>query len=154
MLKQAGVTNITIVPYKSGSQGVTAVMANTVSATSEASIVVLPQIRAGKLKAIATTYETPISAAPEIPTTKQAGYPDVRIGHWAGLFAPRGTPQAIIERMNSELLAVVNSKDFHDKLVPSGIEPAPYTLPEYTAFIAAERERLGRVAKIAGMQAD
>jgi tripartite-type tricarboxylate transporter receptor subunit TctC len=130
------------------------VMANTVSATSEASIVVLPQIRAGKLKAIATTYETPISAAPEIPTTKQAGYPNVRIGHWAGLFAPRGTPQAIVERMNSELLAVVNSKDFHDKLVPSGIEPAPYTLAEYTAFIAAERERLGRVAKIAGMQAD
>jgi len=154
MLKQDGVTNITIVPYKSGSQGVTAVMANTVSATSEASIVVLPQIRAGKLKAIATTYETHISAAPEIPTTKEAGYPNVRIGHWAGLFAPRGTPTAIIERMNAELLAVVNGKDFHDKLVPSGIEPAPYTLPEYTAFIAAERERLGRVAKFAGMQAD
>ncbi len=154
MLKEAGMNNITIVPYKSGNEGVTAVMSGNVSATSEASIVVLPQIRAGKLKAIATTYETRITAAPEIPTTTEAGFPGVKIGHWAGLFAPKGTPQAILERMNAELLAVVKSKEFADKLVPSGIEPAPYTLAGYVAFINAERDRLGRVAHNARMQAD
>jgi tripartite-type tricarboxylate transporter receptor subunit TctC len=153
MLKEAGATNINIIPYKSGSEGVTAVMSNNVSATSEASIVVLPQIRAGKLKAIATTYEK-ITAAPEIPTAKESGYPGVQIGHWAGLFAPKGTPQAILEKMNAELLAVVKSKEFQEKLVPSGIEPAPFTLPGYVAFIAAERERLGPLAKRAKMQAD
>jgi tripartite-type tricarboxylate transporter receptor subunit TctC len=153
MLKEAGATNINIIPYKSGSEGVTAVISNNVSATSEASIVVLPQIRAGKLKAIATTYEK-ITAAPEIPTAKESGYPGVQIGHWAGLFAPKGTPQAIVEKMNAELLAVVRSKEFHEKLVPSGIEPAPFTLPGYAAFISAERERLGPLAKRAKMQAD
>ena len=154
MLKEAGVTNINIVPYKSGSEGVTAVIANNVPATSEASIVVLPQIKAGKLKAIATTYDTRITAYKEIPTTKESGYPGVKIGHWAGLFAPKDTPKPILERMSSELLAVVKSKEFQDKLVPQGIEPAPYTLPAYLAFINAERDRLGKIVRNAKMQAD
>jgi tripartite-type tricarboxylate transporter receptor subunit TctC len=153
MLKEAGVTNLNVIPYKSGSEGVTAVISNNVDATSEASIVVLPQIKAGKLKAIATTYDK-ITAAPEIATTKDTGFPGVRIGHWAGLFAPRGTPQPILDRMNAEILAVVKSKEFSDKLVPSGIEPQPLTLPQYVAFIGAERARLGVIAKRAKMQAD
>lgn len=153
MLKQAGVSNLNIVPYKSGNEGVTAVIANHVAATSEASIVVLPQIKAGKLKAIATTYDTRITAYRDIPTTKEAGFPGVKIGHWAGLFAPRATPQPIMERMSAELLAVVKSKEFQDKLVPQGIEPAPYSLAGYHAFINAERDRLGKIAKAAKMQA-
>jgi tripartite-type tricarboxylate transporter receptor subunit TctC len=95
-----------------------------------------------------------MTAAPDIPTATEEGFPGVKIGHWAGLFAPKGTPQAIVEKMNGELLAVVKSKEFADKLVPSGIEPAPYTLPAYMAFINAERDRLGRVARQAKMQAD
>jgi len=154
MLKEAGLNNVTIVPYKSGSEGVTAVISGNVSVTSEASIVVLPQIKAGKLKAIANTYEKRMGAAPDIPTAIEQGFPGVKIGHWAGLFAPRGTPQPIIEKMNEELLAVVKGKEFADKLVPSGIEPAPYTLPAYIAFINAERERLSKVAQKAKMQAD
>jgi tripartite-type tricarboxylate transporter receptor subunit TctC len=154
MLKEAGVNNLVIVPYKSGSEGVTAVLSNNVSATSEASIVVIPQIKAGKLKAIATTYEKRITSYPSIPTAIEQGYPMVNIGHWAGLFAPAGTPAPILERMNAELLAVVKSKEFADKMVPSGIEPAPYGLQDYVKFIASERERLGRLAKKAGMTAD
>src|SRR5258706_50741 len=154
MLKQAGVTNLNVIPYKSGSEGVTAVISNNVAATSEASIVVLEQVKAGRLKAIATTYDTRITAYPNIPTTKEQGFPGVKIGHWAGLFAPKGTPQPILERMSAELLAVVKSKEFHDKLVPQGIEPAPYSLAGYLAFINAERDRLGKIAKAAKMQAD
>jgi tripartite-type tricarboxylate transporter receptor subunit TctC len=154
MLREAGVPDINIIPYKSGNEGVTAVMAGNVQATSEASIVVIPQIQAGKLKALATTYETRITAAPDIPTTQEAGFPGVRIGHWAGLYAPRGTPQAIVARMNAELLAAVKSKEFHGRLVPSGIEPAPYSLDGYVAFITAERDRLGRIARRADMQVE
>jgi tripartite-type tricarboxylate transporter receptor subunit TctC len=154
MLKEAGVTNINIIPYKSGSEGVTAVISNNVAGTSEASIVVIPQIKGGKLKAIGTTYDTRITSYKEIPTTKEQGFPGVKIGHWAGLFAPKGTPQPILDRMNAELLAVVKSKEFQDKMIPQGIEPAPYTLPAYTAFLNAERERLGKIAKSAKMTAD
>ena len=154
MLKEAGVTNLKIIPYKSGSEGVTAVISNTVAGTSEASIVVIPQIKAGKLRAIGTTYDTRITSYKDIPTTKEQGFPGVKIGHWAGLFAPKDTPQPIVERMNAELLAVVKSKEFQDKLIPQGIEPAPYSLSAYRAFLNAERERLGKIVKAAKMQAD
>ena len=154
MLKEAGVPNLVIVPFKSGSESVTAVLQGTVAATSEASIVVLPFIKDGKLKAIATTYEKRITSYPSIPTAIEQGFPGVRIGHWAGLFAPAGTPQDILQKMNEALLAAVKSKDFADKLVPSGIEPAPYTLKEFVAFVNGERERLGRIAKAAGMKPD
>lgn len=154
MLKEAGLDDITVVPYKSGNEGVTAVVSGNVSATSEASIVVLPQIKGGKLKAIASTYEKRMAAAPNIPTATEEGYPGVKISHWAGLFAPRGTPQPVLEKMNATLLEAVKSKEFAEKLQPSGIEPAPYTLAGYIAFINAERERLSKIAKKANMQAD
>ena len=153
MLRESGV-NITIVPYKSGSEGMTAVLANNVHATSEASIVVLPQVKAGKLKAIATTYSKRISAYDSLPTAQEQGFPGVLIGHWAGLFAPKGTPPAILERMSKELEAAVKSAEFRDKMVPSGIEPEPGTTAAFVAFIAAERERLSKLARKANMKAD
>jgi tripartite-type tricarboxylate transporter receptor subunit TctC len=154
MLKEATGATFVIVPYKSGSEGVVAVMSNNVAATSEASIVILPQVKAGKLKAIATTYQTRISAYPSLPTTAEEGYPSVRIGHWAGLFAPKGTPQPIIDRMNAALQAALQTRELRDQLVPSGIEPAPGTTASFVAFIQGEHERLGRVAKAAKMTAD
>jgi tripartite-type tricarboxylate transporter receptor subunit TctC len=154
MLKEAGVTNIRIIPYKSGSEAVTAVISNNVAGTSEASVVAIPHIKAGKLRAIATTYDTRITSFKEVPTTKEQGFPGVKIGHWAGLFAPKGTPSAILDRMTAELLAVVKSKDFQDKLIPQGIEPAPYSLSAYSAFLNAERDRLGKIARAANMKAD
>jgi tripartite-type tricarboxylate transporter receptor subunit TctC len=153
MLREAGV-NITIIPYKSGAEGVTAVIANNVPATSEASIIVLPQVKGGKLKAIATTYAKRISSYDALPTAKEQGFPGINIGHWAGLFAPKGTPPAIVERMSKELEAAVRSAEFRDKMIPSGIEPEPGTTANFVAFIAAERERLGKLAKQANMQAD
>jgi len=153
MLRDAGM-NITIIPYKSGSEGMTAVLSNNVHATSEASIVVLPQVKAGKLKAIATTYSKRISSYDALPTAQEQGFAGVLIGHWAGLFAPKGTPPAIIERMSKELEAAVRSADFRDKMLPSGIEPEPGTTASFIAFINAERERLRTLAKKANMQAD
>jgi len=153
MLREAGVA-INIVPYKSGAEGMTAVIANNVAATSEASIIVLPQVKGGKLKAIATTYTKRITAYDSLPTAKEQGFPGVEIGHWAGLFAPKGTPPAMVERMSKELEAAVKSAEFRDKMVPSGIEPEPGTTADFVKFINAERDRLGKLAKKANMQAD
>jgi len=153
MLRETGV-DIVIVPYKSGSEGVTAVLSNNVPATSEASIVVLPQVKAGRLKAIATTYSRRISSYDSLPTAKEQGFANIEIGHWAGLFAPRATPPAIVEHMSRELEAAVRSAEFRDKMVPSGIEPEPGTTANFMVLIAGERERLGRLVKKANMQAD
>lgn len=153
MLKEATGIPFTIVPYRSGNDGVNAVLSQNVDATSEASIVLIPQIQAGKLKAIATTYPKRISAYSTLATTAEQGYPTVQIGHWAGLFAPRGTPDAIIQRMNNELQAALKTDDVIAKLTPSGIEPAGGSLADFVSFITTERQRLGDLARKANMSA-
>jgi tripartite-type tricarboxylate transporter receptor subunit TctC len=154
MIKEATGASITIVPFRSGNDGVNAVLSNTAAATSEASIVVLPQIQAGLLKPIATTYDKRISAYPTLPTTAEQGFPTVRIGHWAGLFAPRGTPQPIIERMNAELQAALKTEEVQGKLSPSGIEPAGGSVADFVTFITAERQRLEALVTKAKMGND
>ncbi|MCK9918561.1 tripartite tricarboxylate transporter substrate binding protein [Microbacteriaceae bacterium K1510] len=151
MVKDATGIAMTIVPFRSGNDGVNAVLSNTASATSEASIVVLPQIQAGLLKPIATTYTKRISAYPSLPTAAEQGYPTVEIGHWAGLLAPRGTPQPIIDKMNAALQAGMKTQEAIDKLSPSGIEPASGSVADFVAFIDSERKRLGAIAVKAKM---
>jgi tripartite-type tricarboxylate transporter receptor subunit TctC len=146
MIKEATGVSLNIIPYKSGSEGVTAVLSNNVAGTSEASIVVLPQIKAGLLKPIASTYVKRISAYPSLTTTAEQGFPTVQIGHWAGLFAPRGTPEPIIQRMNAELQAALKTAEVQDKLVPTGIETAGGSIADFVAFITKERERLSKLA--------
>lgn len=153
MLKEKGAA-LTPVPYKSGSESITAVMGGQVAATSEASVVVLPHIKAGKLKALGATWDKRMSAAPNIPTTAEQGMPEVRIGHWAGIFAPKGTDPAILKKLNAEMTAAMQTQETRERLLPNGIEPAGGSQESFVAFIKSERERLGRIAKNANMSAD
>jgi tripartite-type tricarboxylate transporter receptor subunit TctC len=84
-------------------------------------------------------------------TTSEQGYPTVEIGHWAGLLAPRGTPQPIIDKMNAELQAALKTPEVTEKLSPTGIEPAGRSVADFAAFIAGERKRLGDIALKAKM---
>jgi tripartite-type tricarboxylate transporter receptor subunit TctC len=151
MIKEATGIPLNIVPYRSGGDSVTAVLSNSVPATSEASIVVLPQVQAGLLKPIATTYNKRISAYPSLPTTAEQGYPTVEIGHWAGLLAPLGTPQPIIDKMNGELQVALKTPEVVEKLSRTGIEPAGGSVADFATFIAGERKRLGDIAVKAQM---
>jgi tripartite-type tricarboxylate transporter receptor subunit TctC len=146
MIKEAAGVSFTIVPYCSGGDSVNGVMANDVSATSEASIVVLPKIRAGMLKPIATTYQKRISIYPSIMTTAEQGFPTVQISHWAGLYAPAGTPAPIIEKMNAALQAALKMPDVQDKLRANAIEPIGGSVAEFTTFMKTERQRLSELA--------
>ena len=146
MINDAAGVSFTIVPYRSGGDSVNAVLGNSVSATSEASIVVNPKIKAGLLKAIATTYEKRISIYPSIPTTAEQGFPTVQIGHWAGLYAPRGTPEPVIERMNAALQEALKMPEVKDKLIKTGIEPAGGSVADFVTFTKTERQRLSDLA--------
>ena len=146
MIKETAGVSFTIVPYRGGGESVNAVMANDVSATSEASIVVLPKIQAGMLKPIATTYQKRISIYPSITTTAEQGFPAVQIGHWAGLYAPAGTPAPIIQRMNAALQAALKTPEVQNKLTANAIEPAGGSVEEFAAFMKRERRRLSDLA--------
>ena len=146
MIKDATGVDLNIVPYRSGGDGVNAVLSNSVSATSEASIVVLPQVEGGLLKALATTSSKRMAAFPSLSSTTEQGFPTVLIGHWAGLFAPADTPRPIVERMNSELQAALKTRAVKDRLDPTGIETAEGSIDEFTRFVTSERKRLGDLA--------
>ena len=99
MLKLKGGAKLNIVPYKSGSEGVVAVLGKQVDATSEASIVVLPYLKSGKLKGLATTWIHRIAAYPDLPTADELGFKKIHIAHWAGVHAPAGTPPEILDKV-------------------------------------------------------
>jgi tripartite-type tricarboxylate transporter receptor subunit TctC len=154
MLKLATGAKLEIIPYKSGSEGMVAVVGKQVDATSEASVVVLPQIKGGKLRAIASTWNTRIAAMPDVPTTTELGYPGIFIGHWSGVFAPRGTPDAILDKMNKAIDAAVKSPELRARLIPQGIQPMGGTRADFTRFLADEKARLGPIARAANMKED
>jgi tripartite-type tricarboxylate transporter receptor subunit TctC len=154
MLEEQYGIKLNPIPYKSGSEGVTAVMGGQVPATSESASILLAHIKTGKLVPIASTWPKRVQAVPDIPTAVEQGAPNVKIGHWAGMFAPKGTPEAIMQRMNAAVQKVIKSPETQKKLVSAGIEPQGGTQAEFIEFIKAERERLGALAKKANMQAD
>ena len=154
MLAIKGGGKYEIIPYKSGSEGMVAVISNQVDATSEASVVVIPQIQGGKLKPIASTWNKRITALPNVATAKEQGYPEIFIGHWAGVFAPKGTPDAILDKMNQAINAALKTPSVQSRLIPQGIEPAPGSRVSFTKFLADEKARLEPIVKRANMKED
>lgn len=154
MMTQATGLPVEPISYKSGSEGVTAVVGKQVDATSEASIVTLPLVKSGKLKALATTLDKRMASAPDIPTTKEAGFPTIQIGHWAGLYAPTGTPADVMDKMNAAVNRALKTQDVQDALKLSSIEPGGGSRAEFTDFATSERARLTDVVKQGHMRGD
>ena len=143
---------LNVVPYKSGNESVSAVLGNQVDATSEASIVILPQIKTGKLKALATTWTQRIAAYPELPTAMEQGFKEVQIAHWAGVHAPAGTPVDIQDKMAAAVDKAMKDSAVVQKLRGLGIEPIGGTRASFIKFCEDERARLGKVVKATGMK--
>jgi len=141
-----------VVPYKSGNESVSAVLGNQVDATSEASIVVLPQIKAGKLKALATTWTKRIDAYPQLPTAMEQGFKEVQIAHWAGVHAPAGTPVEIQDKVAAAIDKAMKDPAVVEKLRGLGIEPIGGTRSSFIKFCEDEGARLGKVVKATGMK--
>ncbi len=154
MLKLKAGAKLQIVPFKSGSEGMAAVVGNQVDATSEASPVVLSMVKAGKLRAVASTWNRRIAALPDLPTAQEQGFADVFIGHWSGVFAPKGTPEAILDKLNAAVNAALKTSELRAKLIPLAIDPTGGSRDDFRKFLAGEKARLAPVAKAAQMKED
>jgi tripartite-type tricarboxylate transporter receptor subunit TctC len=108
-------------------------------------------IQAGKIRAIAVCSPERIAALPDVPTAAEAGLPGLDVVLYYGLLAPAGTPRPIVERLNKELRAVVNSDDFKKRIVADGGGPAPSTQQEYAANIAREEGKWAALVKRLGI---
>ena len=154
MLQLRAGARLQIVPFKSGSEGMGAVAGHQVDATSEGSPVVLPMIKAGKLRPIASTWDRRIAALPDLPTAQEQGFKDIVIGHWSGIFAPKGTPTAILDKLNAAVNAALKSSELRARLIPLAIDPVGGSREDFRKFLATEKARLGPIAKAAQMKED
>ena len=139
------------IPYKGSAPAVQDVMGGQTQLSFQTPATVLGNVRAGKLKVLAISGETPF-ADPKVPTFTQAGLPGFDVGLWFGLLAPGGTPKAIVDRLNAEVGKIIQAQDFRDKVAAQGLEVFVSSPDQYGALLKAEYEKFGRIVKAAGIQ--
>lgn len=151
---QAGV-DIVHVPYKGIPQAVPAAIAGEVQLTFSGAASSQAHIKAGRLKALAIGGKNRLALMPDVPTFAEAGFPDVPANAWFGLFAPAGTPQAIVVKLHAELTRVLRDPDFmQTEINTKGYELVASTPEEFAAFLATDSVRNARAVKISGAKAE
>jgi len=114
----------------------------------------LPQVRGGRLKALAVTTEQRVSAAPNLPTMAEAGVPGLALFEWAGILVPAGTSTKIISRLNEDISKVVLSPQTRQQWIEQGLEPRVTTSDELAAIIKSDVDKWGKIVRQAGIQVE
>ena len=143
---------MTHIPYKGIAPALPDLFSGQVAAIFDSVQTMLPQVKAGKLRALAMTSAQRWPAAPEVPTMAESGYPGMTGGSWIGLLAPARTPSAIVHRLSAEMQAVVNAPDIHARLIEYGIDPVGGTPEQFDSFIQGEARRWAEVIKKANIR--
>jgi tripartite-type tricarboxylate transporter receptor subunit TctC len=142
------------VPYKGGAPSVQALMGNEVQVNMATISTALSQVRAGRLRALATTGARRAAVLPELPTVAEAGVAGFDYTSWTGLLAPARTPQAVVERLHVEAARAINSAEMKALLATEGAEPVGSTPAQFATQIRIEIARWTQVVKAAGIRAD
>ncbi len=154
MFQLMGGVKLVHIPYKGGGPATQSVLAGETDLFFAGMPPAMPQIRAGKVKALAVTSTKRSSAAPEIPTVSEAGLAGFEADNWHALYAARGTPPAVIARLNTELNRALNSADVKQLMQEQGAEAWTSTPAEARAYLMAEVDKWARVVKTAGVKAE
>jgi tripartite-type tricarboxylate transporter receptor subunit TctC len=144
--------NIVHIPYKGSAPAITDLLGGQVQMTFDTVPVVLPQVRAGKLKALAVATPKRSPLAPEVPTMDEAGVAGFFGGTWFGVLAPARTPSSVVDRLNRDLSAILRAPEVVQTFTDRGIEPAGNSAAGFRAFIEAESRRWLKVAQDAGVK--
>jgi tripartite-type tricarboxylate transporter receptor subunit TctC len=154
MFKQMTATDIKHIPYKGSVQSISAVMAGDVQMTIVVSPPLVPQLKSGRVRALAVTTARRAAAMPDLPTIAESGVPGYEMALWIGVFAPAGTPGEIAAKLNAEVVRIVNLPDVREKLDGMGVEPLGNTSVQVAEWIRREIAKFGPVVKAANIKAD
>lgn len=144
--------DIVHVPYKGGGAAVVDLIAGQVSMYFGTTPSTVPHVRTGKLRGLAVTTAKRSQATPDVPTIAEAGLPTFEQSAWHGLFAPAGTPQAVITRLNSDVVRVLRSPDVAGRLAAQGVDVIGNTPAEFAVFIKQDIEKYAKLVKTAGIK--
>lgn len=140
------------VPYKGAAPALTDLIGGQVSIMFDTVAQSLPQIKAGKLKALAVTTRQRSSALPDVPTVSEAGLPGYEMAGWIGLLAPRGTPRDVIDKLAAEVARIVKLPDVRERMATLGVELAGSPPQEFGSVISTELPKYAKLMRDAGMQ--
>jgi tripartite-type tricarboxylate transporter receptor subunit TctC len=140
------------VPYRGSGPAVIDLVAGRVAIMFDAAPSLLPSITAGKLRVLAAASAQRHSLLPEIATFAELGYPRMDISLWYGIAASGGTPPAIVQRLNSELVKILELPDIRKSFADQGADPQGGTPADFAAFMRDEQARWGAVVKQAGIK--
>ena len=149
----AGVRSLHV-PYKAAAPAVISVVSGESHWTFTSIGAPLPHVRSGRLRALAVGGDKRAIPFPEVPTAAEAGLPGYFSMGWAGVVVPKGTPVAIITKLNAAIGKALNAPDLREQFLTQGAEPLPGTPDEFARFIRADYERIAKLAKVAGLTVD
>lgn len=139
-------------PYRGGSQGAQAVLAGDTHFNFATAPSAIGLVQGGQLRALAVSSATRMAALPEVPTVAEAAIPGFELVEWIGLWAPAGTPPAILDRIQDAAARTLAMPDVQARLSRLGMEASFLPRPEFTRFVGEQREMLTRIANDAGLR--
>jgi tripartite-type tricarboxylate transporter receptor subunit TctC len=145
-------TRMLHVPYRGGGESIIAVTSGHVSVSIASMLGAVPQVRAGRLRALGVTSASRVVGIPEVPTIAEAGVPRYESLQWYGLLAPAGVSRDIVTRVHREAVAVLRTPDIVERLARDGGEVVASTPEDFGAYIRAETEKWAKVARATGIQ--
>jgi tripartite-type tricarboxylate transporter receptor subunit TctC len=154
LMKSLTQTNILHVPYKSATVALVGAMSGEVDVVIVASSSVVPYAKENRIRPLAILDSKRVGSLPQVPTTAEAGLPQLVAVNWYMLLAPAATPRAIVERLNAEAVKAMAQSDTRERLAAMGGEPATANLEQAAEFLRAEYERWGRVIRDGGIKAE
>jgi tripartite-type tricarboxylate transporter receptor subunit TctC len=153
LLKFRTSSNMTHVPYKGAGPALNDLLGGHVDFFFSGFPAAVAQVKAGTLKLIAVSTAKRSAAAPDVPTVAEAaGLPGFDVGLWQGVFAPRGTPQDVVLRLNAEINKIVSQPDITAKLRDDGADVSPLGVDQFTAFVKAESDKYLEIIKQSGVK--
>lgn len=154
LLKSMAGIDIVHVPYRGAAPAMTDLIAGRLQLYFDNMPGVLPQVREGRVRAIAVAGATRAAVLPDLPTMSEAGLPGFEASAWFGMAAPGATPAALVQRINAAVLAALAEPALRERLAQAGAEPGTLDAPAFARFVAAEREKWGRVVRASGATAE
>ena len=114
----------------------------------------LPQIRAGKLKALAVTTPQRAAGLPDVPTMAESGLREFDVSTWFGVFAPAGTPPAVVTKLNETMTAALRTPEMRERLSKMGADPAPLSSAQFAELVRTELAKYEKVVRFSGARVD
>jgi tripartite-type tricarboxylate transporter receptor subunit TctC len=154
LFKMMAKANLVHVPYKGGGPAMSDLLGGQVPSLFASAPTAVPNVKSGRIRALATTGPKRSASFPDVPTIAESGYPGYEATNWYGLVAPAKTPKEIIERVHAAFTKALTTPEVRDQLLSHGEEPTPTSPEEFGRFMQREIATWAKVVKAAGIQAE